>query len=56
MEKGNYIYGIRAVIEAIESGKNIDKVLMRRDLTGDLSRELLAKIREYGIVMQRVPQ
>ncbi|MDE6835451.1 MAG: 23S rRNA (guanosine(2251)-2'-O)-methyltransferase RlmB, partial [Muribaculaceae bacterium] len=56
MDKGNYIYGIRAVIEAIESGKNIDKVLMRRDLTGDLSRELLAKIREYGIVMQRVPQ
>ncbi|MBD5238040.1 MAG: 23S rRNA (guanosine(2251)-2'-O)-methyltransferase RlmB [Bacteroidales bacterium] len=56
MEKGNYIYGIRAVIEAIESGKNIDKVLMRRDLSGDLSRELLAKIREYGIVMQRVPQ
>lgn len=55
MEK-NYIYGIRAVIEAIESGKNIDKVLVKRDLTGDLSRELLAKIREYGVVMQKVPQ
>ncbi|MDE5869963.1 MAG: 23S rRNA (guanosine(2251)-2'-O)-methyltransferase RlmB [Muribaculaceae bacterium] len=55
MEK-NYIYGIRAVIEAIESGKNIDKVLVKRDLSGDLSRELLAKIREYGIVMQKVPQ
>lgn len=54
MEK-NYIYGIRAVIEAIESGKNIDKVLVRRDLSGDLSRELMAKIREYGTVMQRVP-
>lgn len=55
MEK-NYIYGIRAVIEAIESGKNIDKVLVRRDLSGDLSKELLAKIREYGVVMQKVPQ
>lgn len=55
MESKDYIYGIRAVIEAIESGKDIDKVLVRRDLTGDLSRELLAKIREYGIVMQRVP-
>ncbi|MDE6297234.1 MAG: 23S rRNA (guanosine(2251)-2'-O)-methyltransferase RlmB [Muribaculaceae bacterium] len=54
MEK-NYIYGIRAVIEAIEAGKNIDKVLVRRDLSGELSRELLAKIREYGIVMQKVP-
>ena len=54
MEK-NYIYGIRAVIEAIESGKNIDKVLVRRDLSGDLSRELMAKIKEYGTVMQKVP-
>ena len=55
MEK-NFIYGIRAVIEAIESGKNIDKVLVRRDLSGDLSKELLSKIREYGVVMQKVPQ
>ncbi len=54
MEK-NYIYGIRAVIEAIESGKNIDKVLLRRDLSGNLSKELMAKIREYGIVVQKVP-
>ncbi|MDE6256581.1 MAG: 23S rRNA (guanosine(2251)-2'-O)-methyltransferase RlmB [Muribaculaceae bacterium] len=54
MEK-NYIYGIRAVIEAIDSGKNIDKVLVRRDLSGDLSRELMAKIKEYGTVMQKVP-
>lgn len=56
MEKSDYIFGIRAVIEAIEAGRSIDKVLVRRDLTGDLSRELFAKIREYDIVMQRVPQ
>ncbi|MDE6071127.1 MAG: 23S rRNA (guanosine(2251)-2'-O)-methyltransferase RlmB [Muribaculaceae bacterium] len=55
MEKSDYIFGIRAVIEAIEAGKNIDKVLVRRDFTGDLARELYAKIKEYGIVMQRVP-
>ncbi|MBD5386276.1 23S rRNA (guanosine(2251)-2'-O)-methyltransferase RlmB [bacterium] len=54
MEK-NYIYGIRAVIEAIDSGKSIDKVLVRRDLSGDLSRELMTKIKEYGTVMQKVP-
>ena len=56
MEKNKYIYGIRAVIEAIDSGKSIDKVLVKRDLSGDLSKELLAKIREYGVVMQKVPQ
>lgn len=51
----DYIYGIRAVIEAIESGKNIDKVLVKRDLTGDLARELMAVIHQYDIVMQKVP-
>ncbi|MBD5305886.1 MAG: 23S rRNA (guanosine(2251)-2'-O)-methyltransferase RlmB [Bacteroides sp.] len=53
---GDYIFGIRAVIEAIEAGKSIDKVLVRKDLGGDLARELFSKIKEYGIVMQRVPQ
>lgn len=55
MEKTDYIFGIRAVIEAIESGKSIDKVLIRKDLGGDLARELMSKIREYGILTQRVP-
>lgn len=52
----NYVYGIRAVIEAIDSAKDIDKVMIRRDLTGDLIRELMAKIKEYDIPMQKVPQ
>lgn len=51
----DYIFGIRAVIEAIEAGKSIDKVLLRKDLSGDLARELFAKIKEYGILTQRVP-
>lgn len=56
MEKTDYIFGIRAIIEAIEAGRNIDKVLVRKDLAGgDLARELNAKIKEYGIVAQRVP-
>ena len=44
------------MIEAIEAGRSIDKVLVRRDLTGDLSRELFDKIKQYDIVAQRVPQ
>ena len=32
LEKDDYIYGIRAVIEAIEAGKEIDKVMVNRDL------------------------
>lgn len=55
MERSDYIFGIRAVIEAIESGKSIDKVYLKRDAGGELAKELLDKIREYGILCQRVP-
>lgn len=51
----DYIFGIRAVIEAVESGKSIDKVLVRRDLNGDLAHELFDVIKRYGVVMQKVP-
>lgn len=55
MEKKDYIFGLRAVIEAIEAGKNIDKILIRKDLNGDLAKELQAKIKEFGIITQKVP-
>lgn len=43
-------------MEAIGAGKEIDKVLVKKDLSGDLSRELFAMLKEYDIVTQRVPQ
>lgn len=55
MEKKDYIFGLRAVMEAIGAGKDIDKVLVKKDLSGDLSRELFAMLKEYGVVTQRVP-
>lgn len=51
----DYIFGLRAIIEAIEAGKTVDRVLMRRDLGGELAKELLEKIREYDVPLQRVP-
>lgn len=39
LEKNEYIFGLRAVIEAIEAGKDIDKVLVRKDLSGELAKE-----------------
>ncbi len=38
MESTDYIFGIRAVIEAIEAGKEIDKVFIRKDLQGEASK------------------
>ena len=55
MNKTDYIFGLRAIIEAIESGKSIDKVLIKRDLNGDLAHELTDKIKEYGVISQKVP-
>jgi 23S rRNA (guanosine2251-2'-O)-methyltransferase len=49
------IFGIRAVIEAIQAGKEIDKVLLRRDMTSDLSRELFAAMNGLQIAVQYVP-
>ena len=55
MKKKELIFGIRAVIEAVEAGKDIDKVLVKRELSGELFNELQQLLRRYEIPMQRVP-
>ena len=55
MDKIDYIYGIRPVMEAIEAGKDIDKVLVKKDLSGDLINELYELVKRYRILIQRVP-
>lgn len=55
MESTDYIFGIRAVIEAIEAGRDIDKVLISKDLNGPLIGELLEVIKRDHVVMRRVP-
>ncbi len=50
------IFGIRAVAEAISAGKEVDKILIRKDLTGELAGELFEMLRGSNIVVQRVPQ
>lgn len=55
LEKTDYIYGIRAVIEAVESGKDIDKVFVNRDMHGDLARELMSVLKSHGVLVQKVP-
>jgi len=56
MKETEMIFGTRAVIEAIQAGKEIDKILMKRDLQSDLSRELFSIVRATQIPVQRVPQ
>lgn len=55
MKEKEMIFGIRAVIEAIEAGKEIDKIIVKRELQGDLFRELTAALQSHDIPVQRVP-
>ncbi|MFA7583911.1 MAG: 23S rRNA (guanosine(2251)-2'-O)-methyltransferase RlmB, partial [Proteiniphilum sp.] len=55
MKEKEMIFGIRAVMEAVEAGKDIDKVMVKRELSGDLFQELQQLLRSYEIPMQRVP-
>tara|TARA_R110000868_G_scaffold86347_9_gene242292 strand:- start:21228 stop:21965 length:738 start_codon:yes stop_codon:yes gene_type:complete len=55
MENSTQIYGIRAIIEAINADKPIDKVFIQKDLKGDLIKELETLIRKNGINSSYVP-
>jgi 23S rRNA (guanosine2251-2'-O)-methyltransferase len=56
MKESEMIFGTRAVIEAVQAGKEVDKILMRRDLQNDLARELFNIVKTTNIPIQRVPQ
>ena len=56
MGNTNFIFGIRAVIEAIRSGKTIDKLLIKKGLQGELYKELLTLIKENKLNTQTVPE
>ncbi|PIF00765.1 MAG: 23S rRNA (guanosine(2251)-2'-O)-methyltransferase RlmB [Maribacter sp.] len=55
MQKPTRIYGIRAIIEAINAGEAIDKIFIQKGLKGDLSKELEGLIRKNGINVSYVP-
>lgn len=55
MREKEMIFGIRAVMEAVEAQKEIDKIIIRKDLQGELSKELLALLKSKNINVQRVP-
>lgn len=51
----NIIFGIRAVIEAIQAGKNVDKILLQKGLSNDLFNQLRQALRGKEIPYQFVP-
>lgn len=56
MQNSNYIFGIRAVQEAIKAGKQIDKIFIKNGLKGDLFHDLFSEIKNKNLSFQFVPQ
>lgn len=55
MEKDNQIFGIRAIIEAVNAKKEIDKVFIQKEAQGELMSELLKTLKKSNINFSYVP-
>jgi len=51
----HYIFGIHAVLEALDAGKDLDKVLVKRGPGSELMKKLLGTLRKLEIPVQQVP-
>ncbi len=51
----NLIFGTRAVIEAVNAGKEIDKIIIQKGLSNQLYSELRKAIKDLDIPIQIVP-
>ena len=54
-EEKNFVFGIRAIIEAVEAGKTIDKLFIQKGLHNDLFAELWKLVRLKRINYKHVP-
>jgi len=55
MDKSEYIFGTRAVLEAIHNGRTIDKILIKKGQINELIRQLTTLAKENEIAVQFVP-
>jgi 23S rRNA (guanosine2251-2'-O)-methyltransferase len=44
MEKEHIIFVIRAIVEAITAGKEVDKVFIQKEISGELMKDLMKVI------------
>jgi 23S rRNA (guanosine2251-2'-O)-methyltransferase len=54
-EKSDFIFGFRTIIEAIDAGKEVNKILLKKGLQSELYAELRKRIKEREIPVQFVP-
>ena len=49
------IFGLRAILEAIDSGQEIEKIYLQKEIQGSLAKALQHKINENNISFSYVP-
>jgi len=54
-ENDNMIFGLRPIIEALKSGKQIDKLLVQNGLKNELFGEMMSLLKKHNVVYQYVP-
>ena len=55
IDKSQYIYGIHAVLEAFDAGKDIDKIFLSKTLNDETAKEISERARSLRVPVQRVP-
>ena len=55
LDKSEMIFGVRAVIEALQAGKEIDKILVKKDIQSDVGDAPDESLKGTLIPVQRVP-
>ncbi len=55
MEETNLIFGMRAVIEALNAGKDIEKIILQKGLSNELYNQLRQALKGQTIPIQIVP-
>ncbi len=56
MRNNEVIYGTRAIIEAIKSENEIEKILIQKDIRNELNSELMGLARDLKIPIAKVPK
>ncbi|WP_317128959.1 TrmH family RNA methyltransferase [Mangrovivirga cuniculi] len=55
-KKEDYIFGTRAIIEGIEAGREVEKLLLQKNERNQLMQELVKLAKAHEIPVQYVPQ
>ena len=55
IDKTQFIYGVHAVLEAIDAGKDIDKILLSKTLNPETAQTIIEQARQLRVPVQRVP-